>query len=131
MKKTRKQLWMTDEHYRSFVARLETELPHINVNEDGAFINTDGGEVSVDDLATLNSVKDTIDTEMPKAFLREERNSKLVETDWWNLKQNEGIEMTQAQKDYRQALRDLPSTADPELDSEQNLTSVTWPTKPE
>ena len=121
---------MTDEHYRSFVARLETELPHINVNEDGTFINMDGGEVSAADLATLNSVKDSIDTEMPKAFLREERDIKLAETDWWNLKQNEGIEMTQAQKDYRQALRDLPSTADPKLDSEQNLTNVTWPIKP-
>ena len=122
---------MTDEHWRSFLARIETGLPHINVNEDGTFINMDGGEVSVEDSATLTSIKGSIDTEMPKAFLREERNNKLVETDWWNLKQNEGIEMTQAQKDYRQALRDLPSTADPKLDSEQNLTNVTWPAKPE
>ncbi len=36
--------------------------------------------------------------------------------------------MTQAQIDYRQALRDLPETADPQLDENGNLTNVTWPT---
>jgi len=38
--------------------------------------------------------------------------------------------MTQEQKDYRKALRDLPSTASPELDEDGNLTGVTWPTNP-
>ena len=38
--------------------------------------------------------------------------------------------MTQAQKDYRQALRDMPSTAEPQLDEQGQLTNVTWPTKP-
>ena len=37
---------------------------------------------------------------------------------------------SQAQKDYRQALRDLPSTAKPKLDENGQLTNVTWPTKP-
>jgi hypothetical protein len=32
--------------------------------------------------------------------------------------------MTQAQIDYRQALRDLPETADPQLDENGNLTNV-------
>jgi hypothetical protein len=32
---------------------------------------------------------------------------------------------------YRQALRDLPSTASPSLDENGNLTNVTWPNKPE
>jgi len=35
--------------------------------------------------------------------------------------------MTQAQIDYRQALRNLPETADPQLDEQGNLTNVTWP----
>ena len=40
--------------------------------------------------------------------------------------------MTQEQKDYRQALRDLPSnTSNPKIDENGNLTGVTWPTKPE
>ena len=37
-----------------------------------------------------------------------------------------------AWKTYRQALRDLPASASPKLDSEYelDLTSVTWPTEP-
>jgi hypothetical protein len=31
---------------------------------------------------------------------------------------------------YRQALRDLPSTATPELDENGGLTNITWPEKP-
>ena len=34
-------------------------------------------------------------------------------------------------KTYRQALRDLPATADPQLDSQGNLTNVDWPEVPE
>ena len=52
--------------------------------------------------------------------LRRERDIKLDDTDWWA---SSDLSITQAQKDYRQALRDLPAnTADP--------TDVTWPTKP-
>ena len=67
----------------------------------------------------------------PMRFLREERYRKLIETDEWALRAIDGPSMTQEQKDYRQALRDLPSTATPELDEQGNLTNVTWPTKPE
>ena len=61
-------------------------------------------------------------------LLREERNHRLQETDVWALGDRN---MTQEQKDYRQALRDLPSTASPTLDEQGTLTNVTWPTKPE
>ena len=67
----------------------------------------------------------------PMRLLREERDRRLSETDWWTSRATDGIEMTQAQKDYRKALRDLPSTASPKLDDDGNLTNVTWPTKPE
>ena len=36
----------------------------------------------------------------------------------------------QAWLTYRQALRDLPATASPQLDSNGELTNVTWPTPP-
>ena len=62
--------------------------------------------------------------------LREERDRRLTEVDWWTLRASDGIAMSQAQKDYRKALRDLPSTASPKLDDDGNLTNVTWPTKP-
>ena len=64
----------------------------------------------------------------PMRLLREERNRKLQETDWWVLPDRTA---SQEQKDYRQALRDLPSTASPELNDNGQLSNVTWPTKPE
>ena len=67
----------------------------------------------------------------PMRLLREERNRRLAETDWWGLKETDGRMMTQEQKDYRNALRDLPSTSTPSLDSYGNLENVTWPVKPE
>ena len=63
----------------------------------------------------------------PMRLLREERNRRLVETDWMA---NSDVTMTDEWRTYRQALRDLPSTASPELDEQGNLTNVTWPTKP-
>ena len=59
--------------------------------------------------------------------MRVDRNMLLAETDWWATSDNI---MTQKQKDYRQALKDLPSTSSPELDENGKLTGVTWPTKP-
>ena len=64
----------------------------------------------------------------PMRLLRQERNRRLQETDWWAGKD---VTMSQARKDYRQALRDLPSAAEPKLDENGQLTNVTWPTKPE
>ena len=55
--------------------------------------------------------------------MRKIRNAKLAETDWWAVSDRT---MTQAQIDYRQALRDITDNADwPEI----NLAD--WPTKPE
>lgn len=53
--------------------------------------------------------------------LRKQRNQKIAETDWWA---NSDLTMTQAQTDYRQALRDITNTYSSYLD-------VVWPTKPE
>ena len=64
----------------------------------------------------------------PMRLLREERDRRITETDWWA---GQDLTMTQEQKDYRQALRDLPSVAEPQLDENGQLTNVTWPTKPE
>jgi len=56
--------------------------------------------------------------------LRQQRNQLLDQSDWMAVSDRT---MTQAQIDYRQALRDLPETADPQLDEQGNLTNVTWP----
>ena len=67
-------------------------------------------------------------TAEPIRLLREERDRRIAETDWMA---NSDVTMTDDWKTYRQALRDLPSTASLTLDEEGNLTNVTWPTKPE
>ena len=60
----------------------------------------------------------------PLRLLRIKRNQLLQQTDWMAVADRT---MTQAQIDYRQALRDLPETANPQLDENGNLTNVTWP----
>ena len=73
-------------------------------------------------LAELNAAE-------PMRLLREERNRKLTETDWTQYR-DVSLSNDSDWKTYRQALRDLPSTASPTLDEQGNLTNVTWPTKP-
>jgi hypothetical protein len=63
----------------------------------------------------------------PMRVLREKRNQKLAETDWWCASDRTP---TQEQLNYRTALRDLPSTASPSFDENENLTGVDWPEMP-
>ena len=65
----------------------------------------------------------------PLRQLRQQRNQLLSATDWWVLPDRTA---TQAQLDYRQALRNLPTNSpNAALDEQGNLINVTWPTKPE
>ena len=64
----------------------------------------------------------------PMVWMRSTRNLLLQETDGWVLPDRTA---TQAQLDYRQALRDLPSNSSPELDANGQLINVNWPEKPE
>lgn len=68
--------------------------------------------------------------EEPLRLLRMERDRILIGTDWRMI---EDYPMTNKLdwKTYRQALRDLPATAEPKLDNNGNLINVTWPEKPE
>lgn len=63
--------------------------------------------------------------------LREKRNQLLAETDWIITKGLEQDMDLAEWKTYRQALRDLPATAEPQLNEFGNLTNVEWPTPPE
>ena len=65
----------------------------------------------------------------PMRLLREERNRRLAETDWRATVDYPGTDQD-AWRTYRQALRDLPSNDEPQLDENGQLTNVTWPTKP-
>ena len=52
--------------------------------------------------------------------LRDERNARLLETDWWA---SSDLTMTSEQTAYRQALRDI-------TDNYSSLDDVVWPEKP-
>ena len=74
-----------------------------------------------------------LDAEEPVRLLRIERDKKLAATDWKVVMAKEtGTNLSADFKAYRQALRDLPSTATPTLDErgDLDLSSVTWPTEP-
>lgn len=63
--------------------------------------------------------------------LREKRNQLLAETDWIITKGLEqGTELLEW-RTYRQALRDLPETVEPQLDDIGNVTNVDWPEAPQ
>ena len=66
-----------------------------------------------------DKIKDLKDAE-PMRLLRLERNKLLAETDWWA---SSDLTITDAQKKYRQDLRDITKSA-------TSLDDVTWPTKP-
>ena len=87
---------------------------------NGNFVNLDESEIEKK-LAELSAVE-------PMRLLREERNRRLLETDW---RFRSDLTPSQEWIDYCQALRDLPSIASPELDENGQLINVTWPTKPE
>ena len=69
----------------------------------------------------------------PMKLLREERDRLIATSDWRIVKAKEtSTNIPAAWKTYRQALRDLPASSTPKLDSNDNLdmSSVTWPTPP-
>ena len=70
-----------------------------------------------------------LDAAEPMRLLRIERDKIITKTDW---RASSDLTLSDAWKTYRQALRDLPASATPKLNSkfELDLTSVTWPTEP-
>ena len=92
-------------------------------------------EIIWNDTETSRPTDEEIDAKIvelqdaePMRLLRLERNRLLQETDW---RFRSDLTPSQEWIDYSQALRDLPSTASPELNDNGQLTNVTWPTKPE
>ena len=77
----------------------------------------------VDKIAELDAAE-------PMRLLRIERDKKIALTDWRVLPDQTP---TDDWINYRQALRDLPASATPKLDSnyELDFSSFTWPTEPE
>ena len=120
-----------------------TLMDAIQALRPGAECNIRGNKYSgiewLDKAQTIPSEEDVtakynqLQGEEPLRLLREERNKLIAETDWTQLKDIElDIIRERDWKNYRQALRDLPSISRPTLDENGNLdmSSVTWPDKP-
>ena len=79
----------------------------------------------------LRNELSTLENAEPMRRLRIHRDTLLKETDW---SQGKDVpdEIQSSYVNYRQQLRDLPSTATPVLDDSTavGISSVTWPTKP-
>ena len=98
-------------------------------------VTTDTGEGILGDMtidwATFKAKYDEEIIKYPMTLLRLQRNQRILSTDWSQLGDVPvGIKTTY--ESYRQALRDLPSSANPKLDADGNLdeSSFTWPTEP-
>ena len=104
----------------------------VGAKGDEAVMSSDPSTFGV----TWDQVKtkyDELVSAQPFKLLREERNKLIAETDWTQLKDIDlDIIRERNWKNYRQALRDLPSKSTPKLniDGELDMTSVTWPDKP-
>ena len=70
---------------------------------------------------TVSAKKAELDAAEPLKLLREERNRRIAETDWWALSD---VPMTSDRRLYRMELRDITN-------SYSSLDDVVWPTKPE
>ena len=88
----------------------------------------DSGQTQPTETEVTNKIA-ALDAAEPMRLLRAERDKRIAKTDW---RASSDLAISNAWKTYRQALRDLPASASPKLDSNYNLdlTSVTWPTEP-
>ena len=98
-----------------------------------ASFNTSGGKIFWHDTRPQPSEEQIqakiaeLKAAEPMRLLRIERNQLLAQTDW---RFRSDLTPSQAWIDYCQALRDLPATAEPQLDDDGNLTNITWPEVP-
>ena len=88
----------------------------------------DGSQTKPTETEVTNKIA-ALDAAEPARLLRVERDARIAKTDW---RASSDLTLASAWTTYRQALRDLPASATPKLDSsyELDLTSVTWPTEP-
>ena len=86
----------------------------------GTEIEWHSKDISQPSNDAINEKIDELKAAEPMRLLREERDRLISQTDWWA---SSDLTMTDAQKTYRQALRDITKSA-------TSLDDVSWPTKP-
>ena len=110
-----------------YVKAMELLIPEAGWRVTNDIINLSECPTNVTETQIIEKANELFALE-PMRLLRQERNRRIAETDW---RFRSDLTPSQEWIDYSQALRDLPSTASPELDDNGQLTNVTWPTKPE
>lgn len=106
----------------SFIERTREDgtIEYLNPNHDELYAIAEAAKVEAanhNDEITI-SAEEIAATEL--RILRKLRDEKIAETDWWA---NSDITMSEEQRAYRQALRDITETYNSYL-------TVVWPTKP-
>jgi|TARA_R110000796_G_C14365365_1_gene413328 hypothetical protein len=102
------------------IRNLYANVVSINGNDaDAVATDVDGNVVSWDASAVATKEAE-LNTASKLSELRTERNRRLAETDHWVL--SDTADATSAQTTYRQALRDITSSA-------TSLDNVSWPDK--
>ena len=91
-------------------------------DSNGTAIESDNPSDFGTTWSAVSAKKTELTNAEPMRLLREERNRRLAETDWWA---SSDLTMSDAQKKYRTDLRNIPASGATGLDD------VTWPTKPE
>jgi len=90
------------------------------VTEHGIGIESDNSADWDVTWAQVETKLSELNAAEPLKLLREERNRKIAETDWWA---SSDLTMSAEQTAYRQALRDI-------TESYSSLDDVVWPEKP-
>lgn len=100
-----------------FYANFEIQT---GVNNNDAVFSNDPADFGIT-WEKVSAKAAELEAGEPLRLLREVRDMKLAKTDWWAMSDRT---MTQAQIDYRQALRDITNTY-------SSLDDVVWPQEPE
>ena len=95
----------------------------IGEDDNGSAVESDNPDNWGVSWTTVSAKKAELDAAEPLKLLRQERNRRLAETDWWASTDLQA-EFTGARFDYRQALRDITTQYN-------SLDTVMWPEKPE
>ena len=105
----------TEDEFNAMFCRI------IGEDDNGSAVESDNPDNWGVSWTTVSAKKAELDAAEPLKLLREERNRRIAETDWWaTVDQN----VVPERMDYRQALRDITK-------SYSSLDDVVWPVKPE
>jgi len=105
----------TEDEFNAMFRRI------IGEDDNGSAVESDNPHNWGVSWTTVSAKKAELDAAEPMKLLREERNRRIAQTDWWALSY---VPMTSDRRLYRMELRDITN-------SYSSLDDVVWPTKPE